>query len=98
MGIFLLLDAMELGTHRIVDELLGSVGDQMQELHGAGRVDFVSCVARLVIVGMQAGEEECRRLGHNQLDLNVFGNNSAAIGLYESLGYALLSQQMRKEL
>ena len=47
---------------------------------------------------MLAGEEECRRLGHNHLDLNVFGNNSAAIALYESLGYTVTSQQMRKEL
>jgi len=47
---------------------------------------------------MLAGEEECRRLGHAQLDLNVFGNNSTAIALYESLGYTVTSQQMRKEL
>lgn len=47
---------------------------------------------------MLAGEEECRRLGHHQLDLNVFGDNSTAIGLYESLGYTVTSQQMRKEL
>ena len=47
---------------------------------------------------MIAGEEECRRLGHSRLDLNVFGDNSTAIGLYESLGYTVTSQQMRKEL
>ncbi|MFD3404347.1 GNAT family N-acetyltransferase [Kribbella sp. NPDC058693] len=47
---------------------------------------------------MLAGEEECRRLGHKQLDLNVFGDNKTAIGLYDSLGYAVISQQMRKEL
>jgi ribosomal protein S18 acetylase RimI-like enzyme len=47
---------------------------------------------------MLAGEEECRRLGHKYLDLNVFGDNSTAIGLYDSLGYAVVSQQMRKEL
>lgn len=47
---------------------------------------------------MLAGEEECRRLGHAHLDLNVFGNNSTAIALYESLGYTVTSQQMRKEL
>ena len=47
---------------------------------------------------MLAGEEECRRLGHKQLDLNVFGGNSTAISLYDSLGYALISQQMRKDL
>jgi ribosomal protein S18 acetylase RimI-like enzyme len=47
---------------------------------------------------MLAGEEECRRLGHKQLDLNVFGDNTTAIGLYDSLGYAVISQQMRKVL
>lgn len=47
---------------------------------------------------MLAGEEECRRLGQRQLDLNVFGDNTTAIGLYDSLGYAVISQQMRKEL
>jgi ribosomal protein S18 acetylase RimI-like enzyme len=47
---------------------------------------------------MLAGEEECRRLGHRHLDLNVFGNNTTAINLYTSLGYTVTSQQMRKEL
>jgi len=47
---------------------------------------------------MLAGEDECRRLGHTRLDLNVFGNNTSAIALYESLGYTVTSQQMRKEL
>ena len=47
---------------------------------------------------MLAAEDECRRLGHKQLDLNVFGDNTTAIGLYDSLGYAVISQQMRKEL
>jgi ribosomal protein S18 acetylase RimI-like enzyme len=47
---------------------------------------------------MLAGEEECRRRGHTQLDLNVFGDNRTAIALYDSLGYAVISQQMRKDL
>ncbi|WP_238150713.1 GNAT family N-acetyltransferase [Kribbella sindirgiensis] len=47
---------------------------------------------------MLAGEEECRRLGYKQLELNVFGDNTTAIGLYDSLGYAVISQQMRKDL
>lgn len=47
---------------------------------------------------MLAGEAECRRLGYTQLDLNVFGDNTTAIGLYDSLGYAVISQQMRKDL
>ena len=47
---------------------------------------------------MLAGEDECRRRGYAQLDLNVFGNNRTAISLYESLGYTVTSQQMRKRL
>jgi ribosomal protein S18 acetylase RimI-like enzyme len=47
---------------------------------------------------MLAGEEGCRRRGHSQLDLNVFGNNTTAINLYTSLGYTITSQQMRKQL
>ena len=47
---------------------------------------------------MLAGEEECRRLGYQQLDLNVFGDNTTAIALYDSLGYTVISQQMRKDL
>lgn len=47
---------------------------------------------------MLACEEECRRLGYSRVDLNVFGDNSTAISLYESLGYIVTSQQMRKEL
>ncbi|WP_350280159.1 GNAT family N-acetyltransferase [Kribbella sp. HUAS MG21] len=47
---------------------------------------------------MLAGEEECRRRGYTQLDLNVFGDNRTAIALYDSLGYTVISQQMRKQL
>ena len=47
---------------------------------------------------MLAGEEECRRRGYTQLELNVFGDNGTAIKLYDSLGYTVTAQQMRKEL
>ncbi|QNE23016.1 GNAT family N-acetyltransferase [Kribbella qitaiheensis] len=47
---------------------------------------------------MLAGQEECRRLGFDRLDLNVFYNNQTAVNLYTSLGYVVISQQMRKEL
>jgi GNAT superfamily N-acetyltransferase len=46
---------------------------------------------------MLAGEEECRRRGHTALELNVFGDNQTAIALYNSLGYTVTSQQMRKD-
>lgn len=47
---------------------------------------------------MLAAEEECRRRGFTRLELNVFGDNKVAIALYDSLGYHVISQQMRKEL
>lgn len=47
---------------------------------------------------MLAGEEECRHRGYDHLALNVFGNNTPAIALYNSLGYSVTSQQMRKPL
>jgi ribosomal protein S18 acetylase RimI-like enzyme len=47
---------------------------------------------------MLAGEEECRSRGFDRLDLNVFGDNTTAIALYDSLGYVVISQQMRKQL
>jgi ribosomal protein S18 acetylase RimI-like enzyme len=47
---------------------------------------------------MLAGEAECRRRGYEFLDLNVFGDNSTAIALYDSLGYVVTAQQMRKPL
>jgi ribosomal protein S18 acetylase RimI-like enzyme len=47
---------------------------------------------------MLAGEEECRHRGYAHLDLNVFGNNTTAISLYDSLGYQVTAQQMRKPL
>jgi GNAT superfamily N-acetyltransferase len=47
---------------------------------------------------MLAGQDECRRLGHTQIDLNVFADNTTAVALYDSLGYTIVSQQMRKDL
>jgi ribosomal protein S18 acetylase RimI-like enzyme len=47
---------------------------------------------------MLAGEEECRRLGFDRLDLNVFSDNETAVHLYTSLGYVSVSQQMSKQL
>jgi ribosomal protein S18 acetylase RimI-like enzyme len=47
---------------------------------------------------MLAGEGECRSRGFDRLELNVFGDNSTAIALYDSLGYVTVAQQMRKDL
>lgn len=47
---------------------------------------------------MLAAETELSGLGVPRLKLNVFGNNTVAIGLYRSLGYEVDSQQMAKAL
>jgi ribosomal protein S18 acetylase RimI-like enzyme len=52
-------------------------------------------------LGRQAvrlAEDFARKGGATKLDLNVFGNNSVARGLYESLGYRILTIQMSKLL
>lgn len=45
---------------------------------------------------MQLAEAEAARLGAATLGLNVFGFNTVARGLYESLGYETTAVQMRK--
>jgi ribosomal protein S18 acetylase RimI-like enzyme len=45
---------------------------------------------------MRAAEEELARLGVPRLGLNVFGFNTVARRLYESLGFQVTSQQMTK--
>jgi ribosomal protein S18 acetylase RimI-like enzyme len=47
---------------------------------------------------LTAGEEATRSRGVGALELNVFGANQAAIELYRSSGYRLITQQMRKDL
>lgn len=47
---------------------------------------------------MIAGEQLARSRGAQSLGLNVFGFNSAARGLYESLGYEETSVKMKKSL
>jgi ribosomal protein S18 acetylase RimI-like enzyme len=47
---------------------------------------------------MRVGESYAREQGVDRLGLNVFGGNRAAIALYDSLGYAVDSQQMSKRL
>lgn len=47
---------------------------------------------------MLAGEAECRRRGIGEIGLNVWGSNASAIALYDSLGYKVMAQQMRKTL
>jgi ribosomal protein S18 acetylase RimI-like enzyme len=47
---------------------------------------------------LSAGEQAARTRGMLALELNVFGDNPRAIRLYESSGYAVVTQQMRKDL
>ncbi|GAA2715354.1 GNAT family N-acetyltransferase [Micromonospora olivasterospora] len=47
---------------------------------------------------IQLAEAEVARLGYDQLRLNVFAHNTGAIRLYESLGFEVTNQQMRKPL
>jgi ribosomal protein S18 acetylase RimI-like enzyme len=47
---------------------------------------------------MGLAEEEARRRGMGRIELNVFGGNEVARGLYRSLGYVETSVQMAKTL
>jgi len=47
---------------------------------------------------MEALHGAARELGATSIMLNVFGQNTAAIALYDSLGYAVTAQQMKRDL
>jgi ribosomal protein S18 acetylase RimI-like enzyme len=47
---------------------------------------------------MLLAEREARARGMTSLGLNVHGQNTAARSLYDSLGYQVMTQQMRKPL
>jgi ribosomal protein S18 acetylase RimI-like enzyme len=47
---------------------------------------------------LELGEFEARALGATSLGLNVFGYNTGAKELYDSLGYEVTATQMRKPL
>jgi ribosomal protein S18 acetylase RimI-like enzyme len=47
---------------------------------------------------MRLAEDEARARGIGRLELNVFGGNEVARGLYRSLGYVETSVQMAKDL
>ena len=60
--------------------------DAGQQGHGYGRA------------AMQLAEVEARARGIGRIELNVFGGNDVARGLYRSLGYVETSAQMAKVL
>ena len=43
-------------------------------------------------------ETTVKPLGANHIDLNVFGDNTVAVHLYESLGYQPTAILMRKDI
>lgn len=47
---------------------------------------------------MSLAEAEARTRGIDRIELNVFGGNDVARGLYRSLGYVETAAQMRKDL
>jgi ribosomal protein S18 acetylase RimI-like enzyme len=47
---------------------------------------------------MRLAEDEARARGIDRIELNVFGGNDVARGLYRSMGYVETSAQMRKDL
>lgn len=47
---------------------------------------------------LNAAEDAARSRGIGALELNVFGENARAIGLYATSGYRVVTQQMRKPL
>lgn len=47
---------------------------------------------------MEALHEAARDLGATSVSLNVFGHNTTAIHLYDSLGYTVTAQQMKRDL
>ncbi len=47
---------------------------------------------------MRLAEDEARARSIDYIELNVFGGNDVARGLYRSMGYAETSVQMRKSL
>jgi ribosomal protein S18 acetylase RimI-like enzyme len=47
---------------------------------------------------LKLAEEFARNRGATKLELNVFGNNTVARGLYESLGYRISTVHMSKVL
>ena len=47
---------------------------------------------------MRAAEEELASRGVARMGLNVFTDNTVALGLYESLGFEVRAQQMIKSL
>ena len=47
---------------------------------------------------LTAGEDAVRARGVSAMELNVFSGNRRAIRLYETAGYTVVTQQMRKNL
>ena len=65
------------------------------DVQARGRTDVVRASAAR---SWRRCTTQARELGATTIALNVFGHNTAAIRLYDSLGYAVTAQQMRRDL
>lgn len=92
-----------------VDEEGGPVGRAWVGLdHPAGRPDCAFLYDIEIEAGqrgrghgralLQAVERATRDAGAPALELNVFARNRTTVALYDSAGYAVTTQQMRKDL
>ena len=96
---------MHLWTARVGDEPVGIGWIEVRE-HPSGTSAYVFDVEvaeqhrgrGLGRALMEALHDAARELGATSISLNVFGQNTTAIRLYDSLGYAVTSQQMKRDL
>jgi ribosomal protein S18 acetylase RimI-like enzyme len=76
---------------------------------GRGQIADIAWIQDVVVVEdlrgqglgrelMRAAEQIAADLGYRRIGLNVMGGNTVAIGLYQSLGYVVMHQQMSKDL
>jgi ribosomal protein S18 acetylase RimI-like enzyme len=91
---------------RIADDVADDVGDLWVFVDGGKQHAFIYFVGidephrghGYSKAAMLALESTVKPLGATHIDLNVFGDNTTAIHLYESLGYHPTAMNMRKEI
>jgi ribosomal protein S18 acetylase RimI-like enzyme len=91
---------------RVIADQDGAVGDLWAAVDPARRRAFIYFIGideqhrgkGYGKAAMQALEAAVKPKGADHIDLNVFGDNTNAIHLYEELGYRATAMNMRKEL
>ncbi|HET8906882.1 MAG TPA: GNAT family N-acetyltransferase [Ktedonobacterales bacterium] len=91
---------------RIADGVAGDVGDLWVFIDRGKQQAFIYFIGidephrghGYSKAAMLALEAAVKPLGATHIDLNVFGDNTTAIHLYESLGYRPTAMNMRKEI